>query len=65
MASCCTSVLSVAVSAVLASASACAKAGWADGIAAKHRPNKTIKLGENARHGQARATEVSLSKVGQ
>ena len=34
MASCCTSVSSVAVSAVLASASACAKADLAGGIAA-------------------------------
>ena len=31
----------------------------------KHRPNKKNKPGENARHEQARATEVSLSKVGE
>jgi hypothetical protein len=31
----------------------------------EHRPNKKIKLGENARRERARATEVSLSKVGE
>jgi hypothetical protein len=31
----------------------------------EHRPNKKIKLGENERHEQARATEVSLRKAGE